>query len=109
MQRERTLQEGIARERTRQWNLWGRITVMAILTFTLFLAGCGKETAESEEPSVEGTEKSTEQTVSADIEKTEETPGRFRYDYARLYGGMQGLPVIEEEQALAESKTLLTL
>lgn len=100
---------------TRQWNLRGRIATMAIFTFALLLAGCGQETAESEAPLVESTVVSTEQTVSADIEesetadKGEETPGRFQYDYTRLYGGIQGLPVIEEKQAMAEGKTLLTL
>lgn len=107
--KERILQEEIAMEKKRQWNLKSRIAAMAILAFALFLAGCGKETSESEEPSVERTEKSTEQMVSADTERAEETSGRFQYDYTRLYGGMQGLPVIEEKQAMAEGKTLLTL
>ena len=99
----------------RQWNLRGRIATMAILAFALFLTGCGNGTAESVQPSVESTVESTEQTVSADIEEPEtadaleQTPGRFQYDYTKLYGEMQGLPVIGEEQAMAEGKTLLTL
>ena len=40
---------------------------------------------------------------------SEDAPKRFQYDYARLHGGMQGLPGIEEEQAMAEGKNLLTL
>ena len=99
----------------RQWNLRGRITTMTILAFALFLTGCGKGTTETEEPSAESTVESMEQTVSADIEEPEtadtleQTPGRFQYDYTKLYGGMQGLPLIGEEQAMAEGKTLLTL
>ncbi|MDE5893122.1 MAG: ABC transporter substrate-binding protein [Acetatifactor sp.] len=88
---------------------------MTILAFALFLTGCGKGTTETEEPSAESTVESMEQTVSADIEEPEtadtleQTPGRFQYDYTKLYGGMQGLPLIGEEQAMAEGKTLLTL
>lgn len=85
---------------------------MAILAFTLLLAGCGREAAGSVEPSVESAVESHDQTISADIEAlettdtAEETPGQFQYD-EKLFA--LGLPVIEEEQALAEGKTLLTL
>lgn len=96
----------------RQSNARGRISAVAILAFTLFLAGCGREAAGSVEPPAESTGKSGEQTVSADIEESEaadtaeETPERFQYD-EKLFA--LELPVIEEDQAMAAGKTLLTL
>lgn len=102
----------------RQWNPRGRIAAMTILAFALLLTGCGKGTAKNGESTAESTGESKEQTVSvesADIEdsetadKTEETSGRFQYDYTKLYGGWGGLPIIEEEQAKADGKTILTL
>lgn len=83
----------------------GRIATMAILTFSLLLAGCGREIAESEG-------QSTQQTISADSEerettdRTEETQRQFQYD-EKLF--TLDLPVVTEEQAMAEGKTLLTL
>lgn len=96
----------------RQWNPKGRITAMAVLVFTLLLAGCGKEAAGSAEPSDKSVEESPEQTVSAEIDEPEttdpaqETSGQFQYD-EKLFA--LGLPVIEEDQAVAEGRTLLTL
>lgn len=96
----------------RQWNPKGRMTAMAVLVFTLLLAGCGKEAAWSAEPSDKSVEESPEQTVSAEIDEPEttdaaqETSGQFQYD-EKLFA--LGLPVIEEDQAVAEGKTLLTL
>lgn len=92
-------------ERIRYWLLKNRMTVMAILTVTLFLAGCGRRTDGSIETSVEGTGESGEQTVPADA--AEEVSGQFQYDEARLFD--PELPVIEEEQALTEGRILLTL
>lgn len=83
----------------------GRIATMAILTFSLLLAGCGREITESEG-------QSTQQTISADSEerettdRTEETQRQFQYD-EKLF--TLDLPVVTEEQAMAEGKTLLTL
>ncbi|MCM1119685.1 MAG: ABC transporter substrate-binding protein [bacterium] len=105
----------------RQRNLQSRIVAMAILIFALLLAGCGRGTAESEEASVEGTKQSPEQTVSADTEESatesesgtsdreEIASGLFQYDYIKLHGDMQALPVIREEQAIEEGRTVLTL
>lgn len=98
-------------EKIRQWKLRSQITAIAALAFVLLLEECGKEMAESEEPA-ESTEESIEQTISADIEDQQttdtagETSRRFQYD-EKLFA--LGLPVIEEEQAIAEGKTLLTL
>lgn len=83
----------------------------AILTFSLLLAGCGRGTAGSEESSAEDSGQ-LQQTISADSEeqettdKTETTQGQLQYieDIFSL-----GLPVVTEEQALADGKTLLTL
>lgn len=78
----------------------------------MLLAGCGKETIGDLEPSAEGKGESTDQTMFTGIEASEttdtaeETPERFQYD-EKLFA--LGLPVIEEDQAMAEGKTLLTL
>lgn len=111
-------------KRIRQKNLRCRAAAMALLAFTLFLAGCGKETSGSEETLAESTAESMEQTasteqtvtaeptVSADTEESdtpdssEDTPGRFQYN-EKLFA--LGLPVVTEEQAKADGKTVLTL
>lgn len=92
---------------TRKWNLRGRIAAMAIIAFALLLAGCGRKPGESGESSNKGTVESAEQKLPFD--KAQETPRKYQYDYAKLYGGMQGLPLVEEDQAMAEGKILLTL
>lgn len=83
-----------------------QIAAMTILIFTLLLlAGCGRESAESEGHS-------TQQTIPADSEeqettdRTEAAQRRFQYD-EELF--TSELPVVTEEQAMAEGKTLLTL
>lgn len=86
----------------------------AILAFPLLLTGCGSKTPESGAPSGKSAEGSEPQTVSSNSEesksedfKWEEATGRFQYDENKLY--FHGKPAVEEEQALAEGKTLLTL
>lgn len=104
--------EGMVMEGIGQKNLRGQIAAMAILVLALLLTGCGKEAAVAEKPSAECTGPSMEQTVSVNIEEpettdtAEETPDRFQYD-EKLFA--LGLPVVTEEQSMAEGKTLLTL
>lgn len=86
-------------------NTKGQIAVTAILTFALLLTGRGRETAENEE-------NSTQQTISADSEEHETTdrtePEQRQFQYDEKLFSLE-LPVVTEEQAMAEGKTLLTL
>ena len=115
----------------RQWNLKARIIKTAILACALFLAGCGQGMAGNGETSAETREETAEQTVSADvrdpeitdgtadteesgaIDETAETQGQSRYEIVRnkQLSEMleEGYAVIEEDQAIADGKTLLTL
>lgn len=103
---------GIGHGRDRAKEFEGQIAAMAILVLALLLTGCGKEAAVAEKPSAECTGPSMEQTVSVNVEEpettdtAEETPDRFQYD-EKLFALV--LPVVTEEQSMAEGKTLLTL
>lgn len=83
-----------------------------ILTFALLLSACGRGTAGSEGPSVGGSEQASQQTISAGSEESETTDRaettQRQYQYIEGIFS-QGLPVVTEEQAMAEGKTLLTL
>lgn len=104
-------------KRTRHWNLRRQTAAVLLLVSALFVAACGGEAAEGKEPPLEST--ATEQTAAASTEEsktpvspedgtvpTEGTSGRFQYN-EKL--SALGLPVVSEEQALADGKTVLTL
>ncbi|MCM1118856.1 MAG: ABC transporter substrate-binding protein [bacterium] len=98
----------------RRWNRWKRTATMAVLVSALILAGCGRETPGSGEETVGSTGEAPDQTVSAEVQGSEadkqEAERSFQYDAIRLYGGVGGLPpVIGEEQAVAEGRTVVTL
>lgn len=98
----------------RRWNRWKRTATMAVLVSALLLAGCGRETSGSGEETVGSTGEVSDQAVSTEVQGSEadkpEAERSFQYDAIGLYGGVGELPpVIGEEQAVAEGRTVVTL